>query len=91
MGVYKGETAKSVVEGFGENTRNKYFKNAVLQCTTCGKPLVAISFKDEGFSECYTVFKFVCPNRKWYKLTHRTTEYIGFMTASRWSDKNAIN
>ena len=88
MGVYKGKTAKSVVDGFSEDIRNKYLKNAILQCTTCGKSLIADSFKDEGYVEYYTVFKFVCPGRKWYKLTHRTTEYIGFMTKPCWSDKN---
>jgi hypothetical protein len=87
MGVYQGETVKSVVEGFSEDIRNKYLKNATLQCATCGKLLVATSFKDEGYVEYYTIFKFVCPDRKWYKLTHRTTEYIGFMAASCWSDK----
>lgn len=90
MGVYKGETVKSVVERFGEDIRTQYLKGAILQCTSCGEPLVATSFKDEGYIEYYTVFKFVCPNRKWYKLAHYTTEYIGFMIKPCWSDKDDI-
>jgi hypothetical protein len=84
MGVYKGETVKSVVEKFSEDIRTR----AILQCKSCGGSLVAVSFKDEGYADYYTVFKFACLNRKWYKLSHRTTEYVGFMTKPCWSDKD---
>ncbi len=75
--VYKGETIISVINQFQDDARTRYFSKAKLECETCHKPLVVTKLRDEGSAEYYTRFIFTCPNKRWFKLGHRTKEGLG--------------